>query len=381
MTPFALTVPPRVLLARGAAAALPAESARLGHRALLVRGGPRPSLDAAEAALRDAGTLAATVTVRAEPDLPALEAALAAARAARPTHVVALGGGAVIDMGKALAALIPAPDGPMAHLEVVGEGRPLAAPPLPLLAAPTTAGTGAEATRNAVVAVPEHRRKVSLRDPAMVPAAVLIDPDLAAGAPRAVTLASGLDAVVQVIEPFLSTRANPLTDALCADAIPRGLAALEVLMAREDPAAREDMARVAFASGLALASAGLGAVHGIAGVLGGLMPAGHGHLCGALLVPVLRANRAATGGGPRWDALDALVARGLGTPPARAEDALAEAVARWALPPLPPPPRGFDAAAAAEASRASSSMKANPAELPAAVLERIVADALPAPLR
>ena len=377
MTPFTLTTPPRTILARGAIAALAAESARLGPRILLVRGGPRPALDAAERALREAGALAATLRVRAEPDLPALEAALARARAAAPTHVIALGGGSVIDMAKALAALIPAPSGPMAHLEVVGEGRPLEAPPLPLLAAPTTAGTGAEATRNAVISVPEHRRKVSLRDPAMVPRTVLIDPDLAAGAPRAVTLASGLDAVVQVIEPWLSSRANPLTDALCADAIPRGLAALAVLMAREDPAAREDMARTAFASGLALASAGLGAVHGIAGVLGGLMPAGHGHLCGALLVPVLRANRSATGGGPRWDALDAMVSSGLGTPPGRAEDLLAEAVAGWALPPLPAPPPAFDAAAAAEASRASSSMKANPAELPAETLEAIIGELLP----
>ena len=377
MTPFTLAVPPRVLLARGAIAALAAESARLGPRALLVRGGPRPALDAAERALREAGALAATIAVRAEPDLPALEAAIAEARAAAPSHVVAIGGGAVIDMGKALAALIPAPSGPMAHLEVVGDGRPLEAPPLPLLAAPTTAGTGAEATRNAVIAVPAHRRKVSLRDPAMVPRTVLVDPDLAAGAPRAVTLASGLDAIVQVIEPWLSARANPLTDALCADAIPRGLAALAVLMAREDAGAREDMARTALASGLALASAGLGAVHGIAGVLGGLMPAGHGHLCGALLVPVLRANRAATGGGRRWDALDAMVARGLGAAPGPAEDLLAGAIAGWSLPPLPAPPPGFDASSAAEASRASSSMRANPADLPAATLEAIISGALP----
>ncbi len=377
MTPFTLAVPARILLARGAIGALLGESARLGPRALLVRGGPRPGPDHAERALREAGALAATIAVRAEPDLAALEAAIARARAARPTHVIAIGGGAVIDMGKALAALVPAPSGPITYLEVVGEGRPLDAPPLPLLAAPTTAGTGAEATRNAVIAVPEHARKVSLRDPAMVPATVLIDPALADGAPRAVTLASGLDAIVQVIEPWLSTRANALTDPLCADAIPRGLAALSILMAREDPAARDEMAHVAFASGLALASAGLGAVHGIAGVLGGLMPAAHGHLCGALLVPVLRANRAAAGGGARWDALDALVARGLGAPPAPAEDALAAAIGRWALPPLPAPPRGFDAAAAAEASRSSSSMRANPADLAADVLERIIRDALP----
>ena len=377
MTAFTLSVPPRVVLQRGAVSTLPEESARLGPRALLVRGGPRPGPDAAEAALRDAGALAGTITVRAEPDLLALEAALALARDARPSHVVALGGGSVLDMGKALAALIPAPDGPMAHLEVVGEGRPLEAAPLPLLALPTTAGTGSEATRNAVISVPEHRRKVSLRDPAMVPAAVLIDPELAAGAPRAVTLASGLDAVVQVIEPYLCTRANALTDALCESAIPRGLAALGTLMEREDAAAREEMARTAFLSGLALVGSGLGAVHGIAGVLGGLMPAGHGHLCGALLVPVLRANRAATGGGPRWNALDALVARGLGAGPGAAEDLLAEAIARWDLPPLPAPPPDFDAAAAAEASRASSSMKANPVPLEAAVLERIVREALP----
>jgi alcohol dehydrogenase class IV len=145
----------------------------------------------------------------------------------------------------------------------------LTVPPLPMVALPTTAGTGAEVTRNAVIGVPEARRKVSLRDPAMLPRLALVDPALTDGCPWGVTLASGLDALTQVIEPYLCTRANPMTDALCRAAIPLALPALMRLDEAEDPAARDAMAYVSLSGGLALANAGLGAVHGLAGVIGG----------------------------------------------------------------------------------------------------------------
>jgi len=237
------------------------------------------------------------MVARGEPDLPQLEATLAQARAFGPDLIVAIGGGAIIDHGKALAALVPAPYGAMRYLEVVGEGQPLDAAPLPLVALPTTAGTGAEVTRNAVIGVPEAGRKVSLRDPRMYPALALVDPDLLESCPRGVTLASGLDAITQVIEPFICTRANPMTDALCRDAIPRGLRALHRLMDGGDSAAWDNMALTSLYGGLALANAGLGAVHGFAGVIGGRTGAAHGAICGALLVPVLRANRAAAAQG------------------------------------------------------------------------------------
>jgi alcohol dehydrogenase class IV len=201
-----------------------------------------------------------------------------------------MGGGAVIDAGKAIAALVPARLPMMDHLEVVGRGLPLGADPLHFIAVPTTAGTGAEVTKNAVIGVPSARRKVSLRDNRMLPDVAIIDPALTDGTPKPVTLASGLDAITQVIEPYVCTKANRLTDVLCRDAIPLGLAALVRLMETEDTAARDDLAWVSLCGGLALANAGLGAVHGLAGPIGGAASAPHGAVCGALLPPVLAAN-------------------------------------------------------------------------------------------
>lgn len=174
----------------------------------------------------------------------------------------------------------------------MGSGRILEANPLPFVAIPTTAGTGAEVTKNAVINVPEQQRKVSLRDDRMLPDLAIIDPSLTDSAPRAVTLASGLDAITQVIEPWLCTRANPFTDALCREAIPRGMKALRTLMEHECPDSRDEMAWVSLCGGLALANAGLGVVHGLAGPLGGLSNAAHGALCGSLLPFGLALNEA-----------------------------------------------------------------------------------------
>ena len=227
---------------------------------------------------------------RGEPDLPAIDANIALARPFAPELVIGLGGGAIIDHAKALAALVPAPNDALHYLEVVGQGQPLDVPPLPVVAIPTTAGTGSEVTRNAVIQIPDAQRKVSLRDPRLYPALALVDPDLCLSCPKGVTLASGLDAITQVIEPFICNRANPITDALCRDAIPRGLQALRRLLDDGDARAWDDMALTSVLGGMALANAGLGAVHGFAGVIGGLTGAAHGAICGTLLVPVLRAN-------------------------------------------------------------------------------------------
>ncbi len=156
--------------------------------------------------------------------------------------MVSLGGGAVIDAGKAIAALVPAAGPVIDYLEVVGTGRQLEASPLPFVAIPTTAGTGAEVTKNAVINVPEQQRKVSLRDDRMLPDPAIVDPALTDNAPRSITLSSGLDALTQVIEPRLCSRATPFTDALCQQAIPRGIRALKILMEQECPASRDEMA-------------------------------------------------------------------------------------------------------------------------------------------
>jgi alcohol dehydrogenase class IV len=177
------------------------------------------------------------------------------------------------------------------YLEVVGRGKALTQPGAPFIAIPTTAGTGSEVTRNAVLASPEHRVKVSLRSPLMLAKAALVDPELTYDLPPAITASTGLDALTQLIEPFVSCRANPMTDALCVEGIRRAARSLRVAFADgRNAAAREDMAVASLFGGLALANAGLGAVHGFAGPIGGMFPAPHGAVCAALLSQVMAAN-------------------------------------------------------------------------------------------
>ncbi|NBE06512.1 iron-containing alcohol dehydrogenase [Paragemmobacter ruber] len=366
MPPFAIAMPQRILFGRGEAQKAPALLTPFGPRGLVIHGASAARAAWLLDALRAAGAETLALPCPAEPTLPMLEAALARSRPFAPSWVAALGGGAALDLGKALAALIPAPTHPLDHLEVVGKGLPLAAPPLPFIALPTTAGTGAEATKNAVIGLPDHGRKVSLRDDRMLARIAIVDPALTDNTPRATTLASGLDAITQVIEPFVSCKATPFTDAITAPAIPHGLTALKRLMEAEDAQARDALAYVSLTGGLALANAGLGAVHGLAGVIGGLTPAPHGAICGALLAPILRLNRAkATGDAARrLDQVFGHIASALGGAPADAPATLALWAKRAGLPGLTT--QGLPAelhAAVAEAALSSSSMKGNPMPL------------------
>ncbi|HDY96101.1 hypothetical protein LCGC14_0301490 [marine sediment metagenome] len=287
---FSFYSPQALHFGRGQAAQTAALAAGFGLRVLIVHGS-----NAARAAWLVEGCCASGLSVTtescaAEPSLPALEAALDRLSTDRPDVVVALGGGSVIDFAKALAALIPCAGAPLEYLEGVGGGKPVDFAPLPMIALPTTAGTGAEVTKNAVIAVPEHGVKVSLRDARMIPNIAIVDAALMQGAPRHVTLAAGLDAVTQVIEPYLSVKATPMTDALCQAAIPKGVAALRAVVEQDAAEAWDDMAWVSTCGGLALANAGLGAVHGFAGVIGGQTGAPHGEICGALLPAVLASH-------------------------------------------------------------------------------------------
>lgn len=293
MSIFGLTTPRQMLFGRDCRQQAAQHVAALGRRVLLVRGRSVAWVDTFAADLRDKeGVAVAEVFSAGEPTLDFLREGLIHARQSAPDCVVAIGGGATLDYGKALAALIRSQDDPVVHLEVVGEGRPIGPDPLPFVALPTTSGTGAEATRNAVITVPEAAVKVSLRDARMVPQLAIVDPALTDGAPRGLTLATGLDAVTQLIESYLSNRANPVTDALCQGAIPPAIAALARLMQGEDPAARDALARGSFLSGIALANVGLGIVHGLAAVIGGHGGA-HGAICGRLLPAALEINRQA----------------------------------------------------------------------------------------
>jgi alcohol dehydrogenase class IV len=205
--------------------------------------------------------------------------------------VIGFGGGAALDTAKAIAALMKNPGDPLDYLEVIGRGQPIKNASAPFIAIPTTAGTGSEVTSNAVLASPEHQVKVSLRSPLMLAKIALVDSTLTHSSPPDVTAQSGLDALTQVIEPFTSNKANPLTDAICKEAIQRAATALQKAYEHpDDAAAREDMAFVSLSGGLALANAKLGAVHGFAGPFGGMFDAPHGGICARLLPFVMDMN-------------------------------------------------------------------------------------------
>ena len=367
MTAFAFATASMIRFGRGEAHRAVPALAELGSRVMLVTGATPLRVGWLKDALEAEGVAVTVFSVAKEPDVALIEAGVAAARAAKVAAVIAIGGGAVVDAGKAIAALAPATRPMLDHLEVVGKGLPLDMNPLPFAALPTTAGTGAEVTRNAVIAVPEAQRKVSLRDSRMLPTLAIVDPALTDNCPRGVTLASGLDAVTQVIEPYLSSKANPLTDAICRDAIPKGVVAIRQIMAGEDPAARDALAWVSLCGGLALANAGLGVVHGLAGPLGGLSNAAHGAICGALLPHGLRANAEASDApvlAARIAEVQGWIAQALGGAPDNAFDTLHHWSRQAGLPGLDA--QGITDAARAQAARdavSSSSMKANPVAL------------------
>ena len=376
----ALLAPRRSVIGRGCRLSL--SSLLPDGPVVLVRGRSVPWVDDWLSGMRASGRFVAVVVADGEPSLPQVEAALNALAGVSPRRVVAIGGGSAVDLGKALSALMPAAGHPLDHLEVVGAGKPLEADPIPMIAVPTTAGTGAEATKNAVIDVPQHKRKVSLRDPRMVPDVALLDAELTTGTPWPVTLASGMDAVTQVIEPFLSSRARPDIDIWCMAAIGPGLRALTALSRGEDPFARDVLLRAAHISGIALANAGLGAVHGLAGVIGGESGAPHGAICARVLPPVLAANRhackAAGHDMAKFEVLDAIVARAFdvaGTP-APAEHALSAFLESAGMPRLRAVTgQDMDLERIARLSQGASSMKANPVPLSVDTLQAILADA------
>lgn len=205
--------------------------------------------------------------------------------------IIGLGGGSILDTGKAIAALVTNPGDIFDYLEVIGKGQPFVNAPLRYIPIPTTAGTGSEVTRNAVIESPEQNVKVSLRSPLMLPSVALVDPELTYSLPPEITASSGLDALTQLIEPFVSVKANPMTDAICRAGISHAARSLKRAYENgNDPEARQGMSLASLFGGMALANAALGAVHGFAGPLGGMFHAPHGALCARLLPLVMEAN-------------------------------------------------------------------------------------------
>jgi alcohol dehydrogenase class IV len=377
---FELALPARLSFGAGRAADLPTVVAGHGRRVLVVTGGTPGRVEDVLAPVRAGMAAVAVVPVAGEPTVEDARAATRAGRGIDADVVLAVGGGSPIDLAKAAAMLLANGGDPMDYLEVVGRGQPITRDPLPLVAAPTTAGTGAEVTANAVLGVPEHGVKVSLRHPRMVPRHAVVDPALTLDCPPAVTAASGMDALTQCLEPYVSNRANPVTDGWARTGLLAAGRSLRVAHRDgADLAARTDMALCSTLGGLALANAKLGAVHGFAGVLGGLCGASHGAVCAALLTPVCRANlaRADADLRGRFDA----VARWLtGDAGALAEDGVAwldRLVDDLGIPPLAA--HGLTARQAEEvvamAARASS-MQGNPVPLTAEELTDVYLAAL-----
>ena len=288
---FEFATATRILFGPGALQEAALAAATLGRRALVVTGGSVERAAPLLEQLKAQGVEATTFAVAGEPTMATILAGLERAKELACDLVIGLGGGSVLDSGKAIAALLTNGGDPLDYLEVIGRGQALARPAAPYIAIPTTAGTGSEVTRNAVLASPEHRVKVSLRSPLMLPRLAIVDPELTYSLPPSITASTGLDALTQLIEPYVCNSANPLTDALCREGIVRVARSLQrAYEDGKDPTAREDMALASLFGGLALANAKLGAVHGFAGPLGGLFPAPHGAICARLLPSVMKAN-------------------------------------------------------------------------------------------
>jgi len=259
------------------------------QRLLLVRGSSADAIPRVRQDLTARGIQLVEFEVRGEPTVAIIRAGVQAAQGCQ--MVIGLGGGSVMDAGKAIAALASNDGDVLDYLEVVGRGQSLVNAPLPYIAIPTTAGTGTEVTRNAVIESPEHGVKVSLRSPLMLPRLALVDPELTYGLPPAVTASSGLDALTQLIEPFVSLKANPLTDAVCREGLAHAARSLRAAWRNGwDQQAREGMSLASLFGGMALANAALGAVHGFAGPLGGMLHAPHGAICARLIPLVMHAN-------------------------------------------------------------------------------------------
>jgi alcohol dehydrogenase class IV len=283
---FEFATATRIIFGEGTAATLPDLARTFGARPFVVTGASRER--AAELVL---ALSAETFAVSGEPTVDLVREGARHAHDAGCDVVISIGGGSVIDAGKAIAIIATNGGEPLEFLEIVGKGRSFTVPPLPFIAVPTTAGTGSEVTRNAVLGSTEHGVKASLRSPLMLPRVAVVDPELTYELPPEVTAFTGLDALTQLIEPYVSIRANPLVDAICVDGIKRVAGALRRAYHNgADRDARRDMALASLFGGLALANAGLGVVHGFAAPLGGQWKAPHGALCAALLPHGMAAN-------------------------------------------------------------------------------------------
>jgi alcohol dehydrogenase class IV len=361
----------RIIFGPGTVARAPAEAAALGHRALVVV----DSLERSAAlldGLREQNVTPLPHPIFGEPDQDSILQTLSAARDCRCDLVIGMGGGSALDTGKAVAALLTNPGDLFDYLEVIGKGLPLRIPSLAFIAIPTTAGTGSEVTRNAVITIPEQRVKVSLRSPVMLPRLAIVDPDLTISLPPSKTASTGMDALTQLIEPFVCTTPNPLADSACREGLSRVAHSLvKAFRNGDDRKAREDMALASLCGGIALANAKLGAVHGMANPIGGICHAPHGAICARLLPLVMETNLLALitrrSDSPSLARYTEVAQILTGNPSARAEDGVDWAKALSADLEIPPLSafslRQEDFPTLILQSKKANSMKGNPVPL------------------
>ncbi|MCW5981521.1 MAG: iron-containing alcohol dehydrogenase [Bryobacteraceae bacterium] len=382
---FEFATAARIVFGPGSLREVAPAAAEMGRRALVVTGRETRRAAALIKSLDSNSVSSFAFPTPGEPDIDLVRDGVENARQERCDVVIAFGGGSAIDAAKAIAALLANPGDPLDYLEVVGKGNKLPAPSAPFIAVPTTAGTGSEVTRNAVLGSPAHKVKASLRSPRMLARLAVVDPELTLDLPPTVTASTGLDALTQLIEPYVSVRANPMTDMFCLEGIRRAARSLPRAFSHPgDLEARTDMAFAGLLGGLSLANAGLGAVHGFAAPIGGEFPAPHGAVCAALLPHVIDANvqalKSRDAGGEALRRYAAVAAILTGDSTAAPEDAArwtARIVSELSIPPLrtyglaePHVPALIDKAARA------SSMKGNPIALASSELREILTRAL-----
>jgi alcohol dehydrogenase class IV len=382
---FEFATAARIVFGPGVLKEVGAAAREMGSRALLVFGLPEDLLKPLTTSLEENQVSWTAIPVNTEPTLDSIRKALEIARQENCNLMIGCGGGSAMDTAKAVSALLVNDGDPLDYLEVVGRGRTLGKPSAPCIAIPSTAGTGAEVTRNAVLEVSEQKVKVSLRSATMLPRLALVDPVLTYSLPPEVTASTGLDALTQLIEPFVSNKATPISDALCKEGMQMAARSLlRVYRDGSDQAARQDMSLASLFGGLALANAGLGGAHGFAGPLGGMFHAPHGAICARLLPIVsqvnLQALRQRAPNSPALDRYEQAAKLLTGNSFASAEDGI-----RWLVDICNalhvPPLKDYsvtltDIPEIAAKSAAASSMKGNPIVLTPDELINILEQAL-----
>jgi alcohol dehydrogenase class IV len=382
---FEFSTATQIIFGAGKAREIGSYAPTLGRRAMVVTGRSSARADFILEQLAKQGIESISFSVLGEPTADMALSGVQKARQAACDWVIGIGGGSVIDTGKVIAALLTNEGKLLDYLEVIGRGKPLEKMPAPYVAVPTTAGTGAEVTSNSVLESPEHRVKVSMRSPLMLPRWAVVDPELTYSMPPPITASTGLDAFTQLLEAFVSNKANPLTDGICREGLRRSAGSLvRAFEDGRDTEAREAMSLASLFGGLALANAKLGAVHGIAGPLGGMFKAAHGAICGRLLPFVMEMNIAAlqmrepeSPSLARYREVAQIVTGKTEAEPSDGINWVQNICSRLKLPPL----AGYEITEAdfplvVEKAQAASSMKGNPIQLIEEELVKILRQAL-----